>query len=213
MSRLFPKYENRRNILIIVIVKIKISVTKIRCARTTNELTPDEIYFAVFLSHAKIKSDGNFELPEKPFFGRVSEVKENVKKDTIWRPMLNDLEVDLGTSNVFSLLFGLYEQDNGKTYNQLQAELSGVIKAEKLDWKKAWDLAIKIFMERKEPIGLIAPCIEMSKLLFKHFGQDDLIGQFPVNYEINDPNLLLPREFEVKGFGGKYDIGLQITLV
>jgi len=189
-------------------VKIKISVTKIRCARTTNELKPDEIYFAMFLSHAKIKTDGNFELQEKPFFCKVSEVKENVRKDTLWKPMLNDLVVDLGTSNVFSILFGLYE-----TYNQLQAELSGVIKAEKLDWKKAWDLAIKIYKERKEPISLIAPCIVMSKLLFKHFGQDDLIGQIPVNYEINDPNLLLPREFEVKGFGGKYDIGLQITLV
>lgn len=192
-------------------MKLKVEITKIYCAKTTIEWTPDEIYFAFIVTKGRKKENSFIPINnENPFGTAISEVKE-MKKGNLWKQE-NSFEFDLGDAEMFCINFGLYEKDNGELYNEMKTNLSELLEPDKFDWKE-FISNIKIPENPDNLTEWIVPLFNTGKYVYKHFRQDDEIGNVQFGSKLNNSNLSLPFEYKLRGIGAKYDVGFKLTII
>ncbi len=181
-------------------MKLEISIPQIVCHRTTLETSPDEIYFAYFVAAGKKDDEGS---GKGKLLGRhLSAVERKVERGHRWKPgEATVVEVD-DDAEVVGVMFAMYEKDNGEIREQLKTATAPIDSPE--PWKnidlpastswQAWAKAVFKFLIK----------------LLRQIPRDDEIGRREVSINPRDEYALGTRSFDLKGFGGKYTVTLDI---
>lgn len=187
-------------------MKLHVEVSKIKCNRTTAELSKDEVYGALtFFSGTKV--DGDFVPDKRTKKIYVTDVQTGVKGGDIWKPTPNRFTFDLGETDHFGLQFSLYEKDNAKAYEKLRAQSQ----VEEADFGT---LLSKIPFPTSMTSAATAsvPLVETVINLYNFLRNDDMIGSEPFAYHIDDPKLEMGKSFKFKRLFANYDIVLNFEL-
>lgn len=187
-------------------MQLQVEVAKIKCNRTTAELSKDEIYGAVtFFSGRKI--DGDF-VPDKSTRRIcVTDVREGVSGGDIWKPSPNRFTFDLQDTDHFGLQFSLYEKDNAKAYEQLRAQMD----VDTPDFAAVLN-TIPFPTSLTSVSTASVPLVETVINLYNFLRNDDMIGSEPFAYHVDDPNLEMAKSFRFKRLFANYDVVLNFSL-
>ncbi len=195
---------------------LKVTIPKIRCRKTTIELGKDEIYFLLLVTGAKLDANGEAVAidAEGALYGKVSEVKKGVKKETVWRPKLNDISIDIADAENLSVTLALYEKDNGKIHQELAEKADGVIVPDGPEWpsKLVGDVMDGLPSDQAAWIAFAWKAVKYVKSLITHFRKDDLIDYKQILTATNDTGFAFPRELRMEGHSGSYDVTVQFAL-
>ncbi len=181
-------------------MKLRVRVREIHCDRTTIETSPDEIYFAYYVAQAKKKGDSG----EARFVaGHLSDVWRGVTRGEEWKPAgPQEFEIDNDSEHV-ALAFALYEKDDGKLREELKSA------AKPIDSKAPWE-SLSIPWSQ----GWSAWAKAVLKFLFgllKQIKRDDGIGRADFSFNPKTGQGLGVHRFDLRGFGGKYGVKLEVT--
>lgn len=213
-------------------MNVKIELSKIQCTRTTRELGKDEIYFAILVVAGKMENGEFVKSDQNALTGKVSEVKTKVQKGMAWRPELNDIIIDLGDAEAFSVVLALYERDNAKLYEELQKGVEKSLELDSFDWNATTDEAkAEIIMDindnnktdfkdlksavKKLPnltvVAISGFLLGLAMKLFKHFRQDDLLGVNVESFHPQNENFGFPQTYQFNKFRGRYEVVMQAS--
>lgn len=122
-----------------------------------------------------------------------------------------EIEFELGDASAFTIKFGLYEKDNGMTYNKLKSIADSLVKPDQLDLKKlikeTWEIVKKIKMPESldDAIKVLNTLAEIGKVykeVNKFLQEDDLLGNEikEIDCIVNETSLILGqlREFRIE---------------
>lgn len=190
--------------------KLKISINRIKCLRTTAEINSDEIYYAIYFFTGKKNIDNDVIRESTAKEVRVSDVMNNVVRSLAWRPNPSEQIFDLADADAFGFLFMLVEKDDAIMYNKLK---NGDIAAE-FERFDIFDL-IRDGKIPKNWADWVSVIVKALTLIFKKVKADDMIDAEPFGYALDDPRLALKDLHTVrlkKGFA-TYEVDLQFELV
>jgi hypothetical protein len=190
--------------------KLKVSINRIKCLRTTAEIDADEIYYALYFFSGKAGKKNEPLVSTKAIDVRVSDIMDNVVRSLAWRPNPNEQVFELGDADAFGFLFVLVEKDDATMYNNLK---SGNVAAEfeKLD-------ILDFIKNTKRPKGWsdwVPIIVKALVTIFKKVKADDMIDAEPFGYALDDPRLMLNEVHTIRlknGFA-TYEVDLQFALV
>lgn len=209
--------------------KLQIEIAKIKCVRTSGELSPDEIYAGLFLY--KGSEAGSTVLP---LHVAVSDIRTNVRKGEAWRPNDAIFTFDLGNTELFALQFMLFERDDAAKYKAIVALSDKMRKGDKItpdDLKpifnkstELYDYLLNTALPTKQDIDVkswqtadwtnaVNTLIKILGKAFRQFKQDDILGAEPFAYQLNNPNLPLPKSFTFKRLFAEYEVILNFSVI
>ncbi len=207
-------------------------MSKIHCTRTTRELGKDEIYFVLLVVAGKMEEGKFVKASKNALFGEVSEIQKKVKKGQAWRPELNDIEVDLGDAEAFSVALALYERDNADIYEELKKGVEKVIDPDAFDWNAVTEEAQKEIIQdvnenNKTDFNDVKSAINglpninilvisgflfgLALKLFKHLRQDDLLGVNVDSFSPQSEDFGFPQIYQFNKFRGRYEVVMQVS--
>ncbi len=214
-------------------MKIKVAIPKIHCKRTTAEIGKDEIYYGIIISSLKQEDDLLIFNEQTSLLTHVSATREKVKAGTVWTPNKSVHELQLDDHTVaIAVTLVLYEEDKGDIKAALKESFDEILKPDKFDWlavlKDARDAIIEdsnkdgnIDLEdivkaitkgiALTPMIIAGFAFNVLKRVFKHFRQDDLLGQVNDVFILGQDGFSLPREYEFRQNRGKYVVAIQVN--
>lgn len=193
-------------------MNLQIELPKIRCKKATYEFSQDEVYFVIFVFKAKKDQTDVAVLKNQMIYGQVSEVTTHVKSNTIWRPTLNDINIDLEDNDAFCVTFALYEKDDGEIYQKIKEKLTGIIDPE--PFFKGWDIGMgDLPTSTADWVKIVKLILKLGKRCINYFKQDDLLGSFSVVTTVDDKEKIgFPMEYELKKQLGTYQVSLLLNV-
>jgi len=193
-------------------VQVKITIPQVRASDITHPRTdPDEIYLAYYASLAK-QSDGDGTEVRKYAAKKVSDVREHVKKGTVWTP--EGLTTIIETQDAHSLFLnlGVYEFDNGKIYKKLKETTDVLINPEEFDWSN-----VEIPVNLTDVMSWVKSIWKLVSYAFNYLMEDDLIGTQTIAIadllDTTDRGWTGHRELTFKSWGGDYRVTLLLEVL
>lgn len=193
--------------------KCKVSFLKVHCFENTSGFGSDEIYFAVFPTLLRRKSENIVErcLME----GVLSEVQREVDEGRIYIPKLtngrNGFDIDIEDANALTLGVFLYQEDDGSHYRKLKANtVESNSTPPKFDWGKIEDY---IPADQTSWIGWAKVAYKLLKKVIRNLLTEDLIRSRLVFVDLSDETSLGIRELRMDGDGGKFRLCINIEKV
>ncbi len=207
--------------------QLKVSILKMRCLRTTWEISADEIYYAMYFFKAKLNEEQQIEITKDAREIRVSEVQLNVSRDLEWIPKLNEQTFNLNDCDAFGLFILLGEKDNGEVHKKLKQFESlksryeslkskeAEVNFKNIDFQRIWQDVPRNPLDWKAWIPFI---IESLINVFQMIESDDCLPPIdvePFGYALDDPRLEVgsTKTILFKGGFGKYEMELKLELI
>ena len=191
--------------------KLKVKISRIECVRKSAELDKfDEIYCILRLFSASVK-DGKVALGEVAKV-QGSDIRREVRRDTVWEPSPQTFTFDLGSNQAFGLYFSLAEGDNKKLYNAVH---SGSLQAEfaNYNWGElAGELLDSVPQDPQNPMSWVSVILKALANIFKGLRQDDVMGTEIFGYQVNDERLATAKTFEFRRGFAHYRGVLELSI-
>ncbi len=197
---------------------LRIAVPKLHCERKTDLFGADEVYVAIIVTTGKLSDleSENGSLVKIAHAG-VSPVNRGFRRSVIKEITLTEndgksISVDLGDAEVFSVAFGLYEKDSGELYESLRENLSALPNVENPTFRGFIQNILNVLGDITD-FDLHKVLLSAVSWVFKSLRRDDIIGSDSFSYQVNDPDIVFPREFQgLRGMGGKYNIQFAMEI-
>ena len=223
-------------------MKVRITIPKIQCKRTTREFFEgkDEIYYAISTIATKIEG-GNIEMStQSPIYGIVAtESHQMNRKSThnIWVPVMHNNVITIDDdAQSLGVNIGLYEKDDGNVFDQMKQHFNGLIEPHQigLDWGQILndikDLVLRdvnnlqdvTFTELSLAIAAIPELsafaigkflYKIGKIVYNTLKSDDFIDHHNFNVDLTDTHYNLDREYLFKGDGAEYIVSCRVNKV
>ncbi len=193
---------------------IHVEILQIRCLQLTHPRgNDDEIYVAYAVGVAAAGASGTSSDGKTAIAGgRVSSVKENVRKGSHWEPDKGlDGTFDVGPALAVILNVALFEKDDGDFRKQLIKKIDKILEPPKFDWTQI------------KPPGDVTSWTAWLKCVWKALGavfrrvmEDDHLGSHEIAITLDkaaQPNddWTGTRELRFKRFGGDYRVMIRLT--
>ncbi len=187
---------------------IAIEITQIRCAAVTHPKgSADEVYLAYALGVAD--TDGDADARAAFVGGKVSKVKNGVRKNAVWVPDGGlKATIDPGEAKVLFLLVSLFEKDDGGFRKKLVESIGEIQSPPKFDWK-----AVKLPEDVTDVDAWLKATWKFLGQVWRRIVEDDHLGSIEIPIEIGEDGWAGNRELKFRRFGGEYRVALRLTEV
>jgi hypothetical protein len=185
---------------------IAIEITQVRCAAVTHPKTSaDEVYLAYALGVATsgAKTKAAF------VGGKVSKVKNDVKKDMVWVPDGGmKATIDPGKAKLLFLMLGVFEKDDGKFRKKLVESIGEILTPPKFAWKE-----VEIPGNVTDPTAWIKAAWKFLGLVWRRIVEDDHLGTLEIPIDLTTDGWEGSREIKFRRLGAEYRVSLRLKEV
>jgi hypothetical protein len=145
----------------------------------------------------------------------------------VWKPTMDPIEIDTGDDTALCVLFFLFEEDNGEIREELIKRFATGTWPIKLPNDPQYDGILEKIIERfsedivatigeKWPqlvLAILKSVLTVAPGVMKELRKDDVIDTRVIGYDLMNTNTCyLPREYNLAGRGGKYKVGMQLSV-